>query len=417
MRGRRLDGGQTKVHDSARRKVFGVAEYRSLWAAQLLSVAGDQLAKIALSVLVYDRTRSPVLAALTFATSFVPAFIGGVAFAGLADRRPRRAVMISCDLVRMALTGIMALPGIPIVVLVALLFCVSAVSAPFTAARAAIYPEILEGDLYIAGTAITLTTNQIAQVVGFSAGGVITGLLGARACLLLDSATFAISAILVRFGVAARPAASHAAGEPNGLLSGLADGAKLVIGNPALRAPMLLGWLAWAYNAGEGIAAPFARELGGGAVATGLLLAAPAAGYAVGAMAFSSLPDPARRSRLMSPLAIACCAALILIALHPPLPVTLVILAASGACSCFQVAANADFVRAAPPHQRSQAFGLAAAGMSLGQGAAMIAAGAAAQHLAPGTVIGAAGALGAAAAVGLALSHPHRSRTRSGTGR
>jgi hypothetical protein len=33
-------------------------EFRALWAAQVLSVAGDQLARIALTLLVYDRTRS-----------------------------------------------------------------------------------------------------------------------------------------------------------------------------------------------------------------------------------------------------------------------------------------------------------------------------------------------------------------------
>ena len=45
------------------REVFAVAEFRALWLAQLLSVAGDQLAKVALTVLVYDRTRSPLLTA------------------------------------------------------------------------------------------------------------------------------------------------------------------------------------------------------------------------------------------------------------------------------------------------------------------------------------------------------------------
>ncbi len=60
----------------------------------------------------------------------------------------------------------------------------------------------------------------------------------------------------------------------------------------ALRAPMLAGWLAAFYNAPEGIAAPFARELGGGAVVTGLLLAFPAAGYTLGALAFSRWRRP-----------------------------------------------------------------------------------------------------------------------------
>src|ERR1700722_8212994 len=80
------------------REVFAVAEFRALWLAQLLSVTGDQLAKGAVTVLVYDRTHSALLAAVTFAVSFLPAFIGGLTLSGLADRLPRRAVMIACDI-------------------------------------------------------------------------------------------------------------------------------------------------------------------------------------------------------------------------------------------------------------------------------------------------------------------------------
>ena len=385
------------------RVVFGVAEFRALWAAQLLSVTGDQLAKVALTVLVYERTNSALLAALTFAASFVPSFAGGILLSGLADRLPRRAVMITSDLARMALAAVMAVRGIPLGVLVALLFAITMIGAPFKSARAAIYPEILAGDRYVTGTAVTLTTLQLGQVIGFAAGGAMTGLLGARACLLADAATFGVSALLVRIGVAARPAAAASTARTTSARAGLVAGVRLVLGNPALRAPMLLGWIAAFYNSPEGIAAPFGRALGGGAAATGLLLAFPAAGYTVGALAFSRLLDSDRRERLMRPLAVACCAILIPIALRPDLPITLLILAASGACACFQVAANAAFVTATPPPQRSQAFGLAAAGMSLGQGAAMALAGAAAQHLAPAVVIGAAGALGTVASIGLAL--------------
>ena len=70
------------VQRATYREVFAVAEFRALWLAQLLSVAGDQLAKVALTVLVYDRTRSALLAAVTFAASFVPAFLGGLTLSG-----------------------------------------------------------------------------------------------------------------------------------------------------------------------------------------------------------------------------------------------------------------------------------------------------------------------------------------------
>jgi hypothetical protein len=45
------------------RHVWAYREFRALWAAQILSVAGDQLARVALTLLVYDRTRSALLAA------------------------------------------------------------------------------------------------------------------------------------------------------------------------------------------------------------------------------------------------------------------------------------------------------------------------------------------------------------------
>jgi hypothetical protein len=58
------------------REVWACGEFRALWAAQVLSVAGDQLARVALTLLVYDRTRSALLAAVTFVASIVPQFVG-----------------------------------------------------------------------------------------------------------------------------------------------------------------------------------------------------------------------------------------------------------------------------------------------------------------------------------------------------
>ena len=134
------------------REVFAIAEFRALWMAQLLSVVGDQLARVALTILVYDRTRSALLAAVTFVVSIVPTFIGGLTLAWLADRYPRRAVMIACDLARCAVVLVMAIPGLPLAGLVALLFLVTLIGAPFASARAAIYPDVLTGDRYVLGT-------------------------------------------------------------------------------------------------------------------------------------------------------------------------------------------------------------------------------------------------------------------------
>jgi len=381
------------------RDVFAVREFRALWLAQLLSVVGDQLARVALTVLVYDRTHSAFLAAVTFVTSVVPVFVGGVSLAWLADRFPRRTVMIACDLARCALVIVMAVRGVPLVVLVALLFLVTLIGAPFTAARAATVADVLSGESYVMGTAVTLTTNQFAQVIGFATGGAIAGFLGTPASLIADAGTFAISAAIVAARVRLRGAPVREVRRRQSRGEGFLAGARLVFSDPALRIPMFFGWLAACYNASEGVAAPLARSLGGGALTVGVILAAQALGETGGAIAFSRLVGTGTQLRLMGPLAIGTCAVLACFGLRPGLLGCVLILGASGACASYQLAANAAFVRAAPRHARSQAFGLAQGGMSLGQGLVMLVAGAAAGRYAPAWVIAACGSMGAILAI------------------
>ncbi len=386
--------------------MFAVAEFRALWLAQLLSVVGDQLARVALTILVYSRTGSALLAAITFVVSIVPIFIGGVTLAWLADRYPRRLVMIACDLIRAALVLAMAIPGMPLAVMVVLLFLVTLAGAPFTSARAAVYPDVLSGDKYVVGTAITLTTNQFAQVIGFVAGGALVGFFGTGKSLLVDAATFAVSAVIIRVWVAARPAPGYVPSRIRGSsrLSGVIAGSRLVFASPTMRTAMLLGWLAAFYDAPEGVAAPLSHSLGGGSVTVGLLLAIEVLGSAIGSLTFGRAVSPSRRLRLMGPLAICSCAVLTLFAFSRSLLPDLVILGVSGLFTCYQLAANAAFVRAAPLDQRSQAFGLAVGGMSLGQGTVMILAGAAAGHFAPSAAIAVSGAVGMVAAILLTIS-------------
>ena len=143
--------------------------------------------------------------------------------------------------------------------MVALLFVVTLAGAPFNSARAAIFPDVLSGDRYVMGTAVTVTTYQFAQVLGFVAGGTLVAFLGTRTSLVLDAATFAASALIVRAWVRARPAAAAGAIPASSRMARIFAGARLVLARPALRTPMLFGLLAAFYNAPEGVAAPLAR--------------------------------------------------------------------------------------------------------------------------------------------------------------
>src|SRR5205823_2363866 len=136
-------------------------------------------------------------------------------------------------------------------------------------------------------------------------------------------------------------------------------------------------------------------------------------------IAFSRFTDPGRRIRLIGPLAMMACAVLTLFAVQPGLIAALVILTVSGACCCYQVAASAAFVTAAPPQRRSQAFGIAQGGISLAQGVAMVAAGAAARYASPSSVIAVSGAIGVVIAAFIAAGGARtlRNQTEDTAGR
>ena len=85
------------------REVFGVREFRPLFGSFLLSTIGDELARVALTVLVYQRTESPLLAAITFAIGHLPWLLGGPLLSTLADRLPRHRVLIATDAARAVL--------------------------------------------------------------------------------------------------------------------------------------------------------------------------------------------------------------------------------------------------------------------------------------------------------------------------
>jgi predicted MFS family arabinose efflux permease len=360
-----------------------------------------------LTLLVFDRTRSPLLAAAVYAVGYLPWVIGGLFLAELADRYPRRTVMVICDASRAVLVAVMVLPHVPIGVLVALLFAATMFAPPFDSAKASITPDILAGERYVLGTAVLQTTLLAGEVLGAVGGGVAVAFIGVRSSLAIDAVTFVLSGLLVGLGLHARPPAARPESAGPSPLARMRDGFRLVFGDRALSTLLLFGWLIALYTIPAGIAAPYAARLGGGPIATGAIIASTALGTMLALPVFTRFVRPRQRINVMGPLAILACGSLMLIGLRPSLAVSLVILLLSAAFGVYQVAANTAFVMRVPPQRRAQAFGIANMGVIVGQGAAYVAAGALAEVVTPAAVIAVAGGLGAVIAFVLTLRWRH----------
>ena len=386
------------------REVFAVREFRPLFGTFLLSTAGDELARVALTVLVYQRTSSPLLSAMTFAIGHLPWLLGGPLLSALADRLPRHRVLVAADLVRAALLGLMAIPGTPLPVLLALLFLVSLCAPPFESARSALMADVLEGDRYAVATSLTNITLQLAQVVGFLAAGALVAVLSPSAALLIDGATFAVSALWLAAGLKRRPAPVAEGGEgKRSLWQDTGDGLRLIGRSPRLLAIMGVLWIGtlFAY-ASEGVAAPLVEELGHRTTAIGVLLAANPLGVTIGGLVVARLVAPDRRERLVTPLVVLSlapilAAGLVAVLAEPSeLAFGLVVglLFVSGLGASWLIPLNVSFVQAVPGAYRGRAFGVAVSGLYGVQAIGALLAGLGAEGLSASGVLALSGGVG-----------------------
>ncbi|WP_410573785.1 MFS transporter [Amycolatopsis sp. cmx-4-61] len=389
----------------ATRSAFAVRGFRLLWLAGLLSVAGDQLARVALSILVFQRTGSAALSAATYALSMLPALVSGALLSWLADRYPRRRVMVVCDGVRAGLVAVMAVPAVPLPLLAGLLVLVQLAEAPFSAAQGAVLPDLL-GARYEAGQAVQQVTTQLCLVLGFAAAAFVVTGVGAHAALAVDAATFGASALLIRAGLGRHPPPEGTEREP-GWWRRIAAGAVAVGRDRTLGTLLWLGWLASFTVVPEGLAVPFARQAGVGGEWIGVLLAAEPAGAVVGALLLRRVARTVR-VRALGVLAVGTSVPLVAFWGRPSLGAALALLFVSGLASAYQVTAGATFVQLSPPPVRGRTLGFARTGMIAGQGLGIVAGGVLAQLVGPAAAIAWAGTAGALVALAAAAAWARR---------
>ncbi|MGD8453911.1 MAG: MFS transporter [Phycisphaerae bacterium] len=317
--------------------------YRLFFAGQAVSLIGTWISRIAIGWLVYRLTDSAFMLGLVSFVGLVPAFLltplGGI----VADRIPRRRVLV-CTQIMLMLTSFalafFALRGtitpVHMIVLGAIQGLCNAFDVP---ARQAFVVEMVEGPADL-GSAIAMNSMifNSARLLGPSIAGVLIAVFGEGLCFLIDGASFlaVISALL-----AMRVAVRETAHKDHHVLHELREGLAAAFGFAPIRAILLLMALTSLVGMPYAVLMPvFARTvLHGGAITLGFLMAAAGVGALLGALWLAMRESVLGLGRLIAAGGIVAGIALVAFGLSSTLWLSLPILLVIGVALMVQSAA------------------------------------------------------------------------------
>jgi MFS family permease len=334
--------------------------FRRLWSARTVSFVGDSLGLVALMLHVAGTTgQALAVALLLLAGDFVPA-LGGPLAGTLADRLDRRRVMAGCELAQGALVVATALwlPSLPL--LLVLVGLRAAAGQVFQAASRAAVPAVVAGrDLERANAAIGVGTNG-GEALGPLLAALLLPVLDVRGVLLVDAATFGVSAVLLGLLPAMPGVTADDQGRRSSFLADTWTGLRYLRGEATLRVVALGYFAIVACNGIDDVALVFLATdtLGAGDAAVGLLLAAVGigllAGYALLARIGARVPMPAL---LLAGFAVSS-AGNLLTGLAWAVAAAFAVQAVRGlGIAALDVAATTLVQRTAPPHLLGRVFG------------------------------------------------------------
>ncbi|MEQ1786568.1 MAG: MFS transporter, partial [Acidimicrobiales bacterium] len=264
--------GERRRRTTALLSPLRIQAFRRLWAADMISLLGDWAGRLALTVLVLQRTGSPGWAAAVTAVSLA-GFVGiGQVLATLADRHGRVTVMLAADFARAALFMAMLL-DLPVGGLLVLAFLAGLATPPFEAARSAALPDLVPEERYGDALALAGISVQSSLVLGYALGGLLLTVVEPEAAIAINAVSFLVSAVLLlqlRSSPAARPSASRST-----VKRSLGDGAASLFGDRMVRRALVFVSVTGAFGTvDEALVVPYAQAVGLPDGMLGLLAAA-----------------------------------------------------------------------------------------------------------------------------------------------
>ena len=264
--------------------------FRLLWIGETISGAGTSMAAIGVPLLAVTvlHTSTLAVAALT-AAAYLPWLVIGLPAGAWVDRLPARPLMITCDVISALLyaslpaaawIGVLAAGQVLVVALLA-----GAANVLFATAYRVFLPSLVAAGELVEGNAKLQGSASVAAIGGRSAAGLTADAVGAATALLVNAASFLVSAAcLLRIGTDVVPHRPDA--HTTTVRAEISQGARFIACDPYLRPLTIYGAAAnLAYTGSTALLVVFlVRVAGFGSAAVGLLLATGGVGGVLGAV-------------------------------------------------------------------------------------------------------------------------------------
>jgi MFS family permease len=267
---------------------FQSRDFTLLWIGNLVSLAGTEMSRTAVTWQVYQLTKDPLALGAIGAARLIPLVLLALGAGVLADAFDRRKLMIGAQIAMLLSAVILAVTSQLGVASIWVIYLVTALSAAANTlglpARQALVPSLVPREHLSGALSLNITAWQLATIVGPSVGGVIIAASGVQAVYWLDAISFLVilgTLLLIR----SRPVA----GEKRDVsLRAALEGLQFVRRNKLIWSTMLLDFLATFFSAATTLLPLFAADiLKVGPQGLGLLFAAPSAGAVLASLVTS----------------------------------------------------------------------------------------------------------------------------------
>lgn len=276
-----------------------------LWTAGLVSTVGSWMQTVAVGALVVSDTGKATWAVLVAAGAFLPIGLLSPLGGALADRLPRRPLLVIGNLAAAAAAVLLAVlvatghdtPG-ALVLLVTVQGSASAVIGPF---QQAILPDLVPRSEFLAAISLNSAQFNLGRIVGPALAGATVAAFGYPVAFAANAVSFLAVVVALAFVRLAPPAGGQA-----GLFRSLRSGFTAARREPACRAAIttiaVVAFLASPFIALVPVMASRLTHGGPRAVAqaTALLTTAQGAGAVAGALCLAPLASRFGRGRLLA---------------------------------------------------------------------------------------------------------------------